>query len=252
MQHHENVKGIGILIDKGRDYEGLTTCTIAFDKRVLQNEADSIIRSFQTYTAHSRFRDRYEMHFRINRDRLPGNLASHFFEPSNDIGYLGGDPRVFLRGSGKSIDYRFEFCTPFGIEERTAQFCTFLRKVFFRHVCMGDESTDIPWNSATKESTLRVSVAYDEIMRIARQTLDDKKYIKFKMLFINGIYWCKTRMGADLSLCNLLAIIFQGDPSSIDYEFQESALYSDLWNDDKYRERTIAKAVKYFFNYHNS
>lgn len=251
MHYFENVKGIAVLIDKVLNDEGHASCVVGFDTRVMQDEANGLIRSFLTLTTHSIiFRNFYKMYFQIDFEKLSGNYKSLLFGSPNDPITLLGDPNAFFHGIGKSIDYRYEFYRPYGVELKTYPFCKFLRHIFFRHICMNDENIAFPHNTTTIEDMLQTPVNSDDVMSIAKSTLDKKKFIKFRMLYKYGIYSCRTRIGADLSLSNLFAIIFRGDPSAIDYEFQMSALYSEMWDDSEHRDRTINKAIIYFFKYY--
>jgi len=250
MHCHEDVEGIAFLINNYLDEKGFATVEIVFDKRISKRDAKYIIRLFQTYAARSVFRMRHKIWFRINPDALQGNYKTMFFDSSDDICYIGGDPDVFVNHINRTIDYKYKSLSPLGIEEKTQQFCLFLRCIFFKYKYIKLIDTTFPWDAITGECIWSSSIGYDNVMALARTTLDDKKFIKFKMLYEEGIYWFKTRMGADLSLCDLLSIIFRGDYDAIDDMFRQSALMSEMWENDKYCDNTINKAIRYFFKYY--
>ena len=73
-----------------------------------------------------------------------------------------------------------------------------------------------------------------------------KNYNKLINLFLYGIdsgYVFKNRDGFDLSIQNIFADIFCGNPEEMDRAFRRSALWSWRWEDPTYRDRTMLKAI---------
>ncbi len=65
----------------------------------------------------------------------------------------------------------------------------------------------------------------------------------FNRLFNGDISGYESRSEADMALCKLIASRMGTDPKTIDSVFRASALYSEEWEQEPYREAIITKAI---------